>query len=81
MIAINELKKEFETSGVKVRIYDKERTICDVLRYENKLDREVFNNTIQRYIKDKDRNIIKLLEYAKKLRVMEKVKTYLGVWI
>jgi predicted transcriptional regulator of viral defense system len=72
---------EFEVNSVKIRIYDKERTICDVLRYSNKLDREVFNNAIQRYVRDKDRNIKRLMEYAKKLRVTQKVKTYIGVWI
>jgi len=72
---------EFEINGVKIRIYNKERTICDVLRYANKLDREVFNNAIQRYVKDKDKNIKRLIEYAKKLRVSQKVKSYVGVWI
>jgi predicted transcriptional regulator of viral defense system len=71
----------FEVNGVKIRIYDKERTICDVLRYANKLDREVFNSAIQRYVKDKDRNIKRLMEYAKKMRVTQKVKTYVGVWL
>lgn len=68
-------------NGVKVRIYNRERTICDVLRYANKLDREVFNNAILRYIKDQNRNGKRLMEYAKKLRVAEKVKTYVGVWL
>lgn len=71
----------FEINGVKIRIYNKERTICDVLRYANKLDREVFTNAIQRYIKDEDRNIKLLMEYAKRFRVMEKAKTYIGVWL
>ena len=72
---------EFEINGIKIRIYDKERTICDVLRYSNKLDREVFSNAIQKYLKDKDRNIERLMKYAKTLRVTEKVKTYIGVWL
>lgn len=72
---------EFEVRRVKIRIYDKERTICDVLRYANKMDREVVNTAIQRYVKDKDRNIHRLMEYAQQLRVSEKVKTYVGVWL
>lgn len=71
----------FEVSGFKVRIFDRERTICDILRYSNKLDNEVFNNAVQRYIKDEKRNIKKLIEYAKNLRVTEKVKIYIGVWL
>ena len=64
-----------------IRIYDKERTICDTLRYANKLDREVFNIAIQRFVKDKEKKILKLMEYAKILRVTKKIKNYLGVWL
>lgn len=72
---------EYEINGVNIRIYDKERTICDVLRYANKLEREVFNTAIQSYVKEKDKNIVRLMEYAKKLRVTQKVKNYFGVWL
>jgi predicted transcriptional regulator of viral defense system len=71
----------FEICGVKIRVFDRDRTICDVLRYINKLDKEVVNNAIQRYIKDNKRNITKLMEYAEKLRVTTKVKTYIRVWL
>ena len=71
----------YEISGVKIRIYDRERTICDVLRYANKLDREVFNAAVQNYIKESEKNISKLAEYAKILRVTKKVKSYFGVWL
>jgi len=71
----------FDVNGVSIRIYDKERTICDVLRYMNKLDHEVFNNAIQRYLKDNDKNISQLIKYAKKLRVSQKVKMFVGMWI
>ena len=64
-----------------IRIYDKERTICDTLRYANKLDREVFNIAIQRFVKDKEKKILKLMEYAKVLRVTKKVTNYLGLWL
>jgi predicted transcriptional regulator of viral defense system len=74
-------KIEYEMNGTMIRIYDKERTICDTLRYANKLDREIFNTAIQRYVKDKEKRIPKLMEYAKILRVTKKVKNYIGVWL
>jgi predicted transcriptional regulator of viral defense system len=70
-----------EMDGNPVRIYDKERTICDCLRYMGKMDRELFNKAIQSYVVDSERNIPLLTEYAKKLRVMQKVKTIIGVWM
>lgn len=64
-----------------VRIYDKERTICDCLRYAAKMDKEIFNKAIRGYIEDPAKNISRLMQYAKKLRVTQKVKTLIGVWL
>ncbi|MDR0320493.1 MAG: type IV toxin-antitoxin system AbiEi family antitoxin domain-containing protein [Treponema sp.] len=67
--------------GNPVRIYDKERTICDCLRYRNKMDREIFVKSIQRYVNDTSKNIPRLMLYAKKLRVTSVVKNLVGVWL
>lgn len=70
-----------QVDGVDIRIYDRDRTICDTLRYEKKLDEEVFNNSIQRYIKDSRKNVRRLFEYAKEFNITNKVQTYVGVWL
>ena len=74
-----------ETTGkidsVDVRIYDRDRTICDVLRNMNKMDKEVFNKAVQGYVKDPKKNIPNLIEYAKVLRVQTRVKELIGVWL
>ena len=36
-----------EINFTDVRIYDRDRTICDVLRNMNKMDKEIFNKAIQ----------------------------------
>lgn len=64
--------------GHEVRIYDKDRLICDCLRYRNKMDREVFNKAIQSYIADPEKSISKLLEYAEPLRVKKIAKDLIG---
>lgn len=66
---------------VEVRIFNRDRTICDVLRYENKLEREVFTNAIKRYIRDPKKNVRNLFEYAKVFNIKNKVQTYIGVWL
>ena len=48
--------------GYQVRVYDKERMICDCLRSRNKMDKEIFNKAIQNYIADHPKNIPRLLE-------------------
>ena len=70
-----------EIDGNPVRIYDKERTICDCLRYMGKMDKEIFNKAIRGYVEDNEKNIPRLSEYAKKLRIAQKVKTIIGVWM
>jgi len=65
----------------EVRIYDRDRTICDVLRNMNKMDKEIFNKAIQNYIKDPKKNVPNLMIYAKELRVQKRVKDLIGVWL
>jgi predicted transcriptional regulator of viral defense system len=72
---------EYSIGNIRIKIYDRDRTICDILRYEKKIDKEIFNKAVQAYIKDDKKNISKLLEYAKVLRVINKVKIYVGVWL
>ena len=74
-----------ETTGeidfIKVRIYDRDRTICDVLRNMNKMDKEVFNKAIQGYVNDTKKNIPNLMRYAKELHVQKRVRELIGVWL
>ena len=70
-----------DIDGHTVRIYDRERTICDCLRYRNKMDKEIFNKAIRAYIDDPSKNIPKLMEYADPLRVKKTVKDLIGVWL
>lgn len=74
-----------ETTGkidsIDVRIYDRDRTLCDVLRNMSKMDKEIFNKAIQGYIKDPKKNIPNLMAYAKVLRVQKRVRDLIGVWL
>ena len=70
-----------EVDGHEVRIYNKDRLICDCLRYRNKMDKEICNKAIQSYIADPGKSIPKLLEYAEMLRVKKTAKDLIGVWL
>lgn len=70
-----------EIENVKLRIFNRERTIIDCLRRENKMDAEVFNKAIQSYIKDPKKNIPRLMDYAKRLRIEYKVRRMIGIWL
>lgn len=79
LLPIGETKGEID--DIEVRIYDRDRTICDVLRNMSKMDKEVFNRAIQSYVKDSKKNIPNLMEYSKEFRVQKRVKDLIGVWL
>jgi predicted transcriptional regulator of viral defense system len=71
---------EIETpSGVNVKAYDAERTLCDCLRNIDKLDRDLVLTGLKRYVKGVGRDSAKLLEYATALKVRDMVYRYLEV--
>lgn len=71
---------ECETpTGFKVRCYDMERTLCDMLRSRSTVDYQELLSAIKGYATRKDRNIPQLMRYAKTFRVSNKLKPYLEV--
>ena len=67
--------------GHKIRIYDKNRVICNCLRYRNKMGKEIFSKAIQNYIADPEKRVPKLMEYAKPLRIKKIAKDLVGMWL
>lgn len=73
---------EMETPfGMKVRVYDVERTICDIIKNKNKMDSEVFSKALKSYSTLKSKDLKKLMRYAKQLKVDKKVREYMEVLI
>ena len=71
---------EGNIDGITVKIYDRERVVCDCLRHVNTMDGEVFNTVIQRYIGDKKKDAAKLMMYAGKLGVFKYILAgYAGI--
>lgn len=62
-----------------VDIYEKEKSVCDAIKFRNKIGKDVEKEVLKNYLKEKNRNIDKLLRYAKLLRVEEQMKTYLTI--
>lgn len=77
MLDIGKTTKKYGDSVIT--LYDKERTICDIVRYRNKLDQEVLAKALRAYAEDPEKNIKKLLEYAHKLRIEKKIREYMGI--
>lgn len=74
-MGITEIKSP---QGAVVRLYDKERCICDLIRDKDKVDIQIYTQAIKDYFNTKaDRR--KLLKYSKILGVEDKVRTYMEV--
>lgn len=71
---------EIETPmGNKVKAYDVERCICDIIRSKNRMDLELIKHSVREYIKRKDKNLVRLSLYAEKLGIKEVVMDYVGM--
>lgn len=64
-----------------LKIFDRDRLICECFKYETKMDKEIFNKAIQSYIKDSNKNIKNLMEYSKKRNIQKKVKNIIGLFL
>lgn len=64
-----------KTKSGTIRIYNKEKTICDLFRYINKLGEDVTFESLKEYLRNKkNRNIPKLLKYSEICRVKKKIE-------
>jgi len=86
------IKKELHELGIitaktyfgnKIKVYDVERTICDILRSREKIDIQIINEALKRYVKLKNADFSRLSEYAKQFRVDKILKKYMEVllWV
>lgn len=68
-------------NGFNVSIYNRERCVCDAIKYRNKIGTDVMAEILNNYLADSDLNIDILCRYAKELRVYSTLKQYLEIKI
>ena len=67
--------------GNIVRTYDMERTICDILRYKDEVDVQVFQFAMKEYMGSKQKNLNHLMAYAKQFQIEPSVRVYTEVML
>lgn len=71
---------EIETpAGNKVKSYDIERSICDIIRSKKRMDIEHMKYSVKEYLKRKDKDLIKLSDYAEKMSIKEEVMDFVSI--
>jgi predicted transcriptional regulator of viral defense system len=87
-LKVHTIKKELFGLGVcdketvfghKIKTYDMERTICDILRDRNNQDAAIVNGAVKLYFNRKDKDLNMLMKYAGLLRIENALRPYLGV--
>lgn len=69
----------FAEGGMK--IYTRDRLICDVIKYQDKMDREDFKEALRSYIYDDKKDVAELMSYAIERKVRKKVQMMIGIWL
>lgn len=67
--------------GNTVKVYNIERTICDIVRSRNRIDIQILTDALKRYARLKPPDYLLLMEYARKFHIEKIIRTYLQVLI
>jgi len=65
--------------GATVDAYDLERTICDIIRNEKRVETEIFVSALQKYAIYRNKRLNVLLKYAAMLGISDKVEEKLRI--
>ena len=65
--------------GHTVIVYDPERTLCDVIRSRNKMDRQIVIEALKNYARSKEKDLHRLFRYAENFGVEKILHQYLEV--
>lgn len=89
-IKVYTIKKELHGLGLSqaktpfghlIPVYDMERTLCDILRSRNGIEKQVFQDALKSYARHKDKKLRSLMQYAEALNMATILKPYLEVML
>lgn len=63
--------------GNKIKTYDPEKTICDIIKNKNKIESEVFVTALHLYKNLENKQIWKLKEYSKIMNIEKEVQEHM----
>ena len=68
---------EHEVDGIKVKIYDREKTVADCFKFRQKVGMDVALEALRDYIRQPKMNVSLLLKYARVNRVEKIMRPYM----
>jgi predicted transcriptional regulator of viral defense system len=76
---IGKVLTTFNEEGISV--YDIEKSVCDAIRYRNKVGTDITSEVLKNYLKRTDRNLDKLMKYAERMRLATVLSNYLTMML
>lgn len=67
--------------GHRLRVYNAERTICDIIRSRSNIEIQDYQTALKSYLRQKEKNIPLLMEYAEAFHVATILRKYLEVFL
>ena len=65
--------------GAPIIVYDRERTICDLIKNRKKTDMQLYSTALNLYFRGREKNIRKLIRYGKMFHIVEELEKYMEV--
>ena len=66
-------------NGNKVRLYDKERCIIDLIKRKDKMDKQIYLHALRKYFADGTTDKSRLIRYAKTFHIERPVRDYIDI--
>ncbi len=67
--------------GREISVYDKERTVLDIIKDKERIDSQVFSEVMKAYFASRDKNLFKLSKYAIGMNMEQMLKRYTEVML
>ena len=65
--------------GREIRIYDREKSVCDAIRFRRTLGQDVVNEAVRSYLGQSQKDIDKVIDYSRMLRQEGPVRDHLRI--
>ena len=73
------ITETFTPDGNKVRLYDKERCIIDLIKHKNKIDKQLYLHALREYFNVQTNDHARLIGYAKIFHIERPVRDYMDI--
>lgn len=72
------ITKTISPQGAEIRLYDRERSICDIIKNKENIDMQIYIQALKEYFSG-NVNARKMIKYAKAMNIEDKVRMYMEV--